>query len=190
LPVFDIHSTQPPAGSVRVWWALAAVAFALGAYFLTQGSVPVLAGLICVVCTTCALSVSHRRWVQDWLVWSFSGSAIRSSLIIGGALALIHFIPLELAVLLMGDVIVYVELLVAVSLIRSANIISHVSETVRGRVSTVRSSIPTVRGRAPRRRRPARAKSVPSKDDPAPGFDWGAMTLRAMHRVETRLALG
>jgi hypothetical protein len=84
---------------------------------LAAHSLPFIPALLCVIAVACALHAPTRGRVLHKLLWAFSGSALRSVLIIAGALMLIQLLPLEMALLLAGDVLVYLEAVMAISLL-------------------------------------------------------------------------
>lgn len=99
-------------------WLLAAAGLALMTLSgLAAHGLPFIPALLCVTTVACALHAPTRGRVMETLLWTFSGSAVRSVLIIGGALMLLQLLPLEMALLLAGDVLVYLEAVIAISLL-------------------------------------------------------------------------
>lgn len=91
-----------------VFWTAVAVA--------THGGI-FMPGLIVLFAGAALVNQRISDRITGWFVDVFSGSALRSALIIVGALMLIQFLPAELALLAAGDVLAYVEAAAAVSLI-------------------------------------------------------------------------
>ena len=72
---------------------------------------------LAVVGLACAAHRPSRAFVTDKLGEAFGGGRIRSLVIVAGAILMIQILPLELALLMAGDVLAYVEVVAAVSLI-------------------------------------------------------------------------
>lgn len=119
----------------------------------------------------CAVNAGARDRVSRVLTWTFSGSALRSGLIIVGALMLIQLLPLEMALLLAGDVLAYVELLAALGVIaantRLRPLVAAARLRIEARLAPVRR--PQARPRTARAVRPRR-KAAPADD--ADGRAW------------------
>lgn len=99
--------------------------------------------------------------ITDWFLEVFSGSALRSAIIIAGALMMIQFLPAEMALLAAGDILAYVEAAAVVSLIAANTRLKPLVGAMRVRVETVVARLrpfasarqsgvrPTVRRKAP-----------------------------------------
>ena len=147
-------------------WLAAATGLALMTLSgLAAHSLPFIPALLCVIAVASAFHAPTRGKVMDKLLWAFSGSAVRSVLIIVGALMLIQLLPVEMALLLAGDVLVYLEAVMAISLLAAgtrlrpmrAVIVARATEAVtrltRRRRDAVRA-IRTARPGGPRRPAP------------------------------------
>lgn len=146
-------------------WLLAAAGLALLTLSgLAAHSLPFIPALLCVIAMASALHAPTRGRVMDKLMWTFSGSAVRSVLIIGGALMLIQLLPLEMALLLAGDVLVYLEAVMAISLLaagtrlrpmraavvaRARAVVMRLTERRRDAVRAIRAARPGSRGQPP-----------------------------------------
>lgn len=155
----------------RDWLSIACV-FALSAIFgLAQGTVPVLMLLGLAVALTCAVHRPSRAFVLGKARFVFSGHWLRALAIIVGTVMLLQLMPLELGLLMAGDVLAYVEVLAAVSFIAAKTRLGPVMTAFRQRwrIRTERIAlfVSTLR-RRDRRRRVRRQRPTDSTgDDPA-----------------------
>lgn len=119
----------------------------------------------------CAVNPGARERVSRALAWTFSGSALRSGLIVVGALMLIQLLPLEMALLLAGDVLAYVEILAALSVIaantRLRPLVAAARLKVEGWLASSRRPQAT-----PRTARAVRPRRKPAPADDADGRRW------------------
>jgi hypothetical protein len=98
-------------------WLVMAGVFALwGMSALTTGGGALLPGLLTVVALCCGLSVEVRDRFMGQILWAFSGSALRLALVVVGVALIWQIVGLELALLAAGDVLAYVEVLAAISI--------------------------------------------------------------------------
>lgn len=127
--------------------------------------------LLTGLCAVCGADAPARERVSRLLGKAFSGPAWRSVLIVAGALTLIQLLPLELALLMAGDVLVYVEALTAVSLIAANTRLRPVLAAARERLGPwLRSMVrPRPTPRTVRTTRPAR-RPAPTEDADGRGF--------------------
>lgn len=102
---------------VMLWCGLALTAGLVAAPGLLTGGFPLLPLFLAVVGMACSAHRPSRRFVMEKTGEAFSGSRIRSLIIVFGAIMMIQILPVELALLMAGDVLAYVELVAAVSLI-------------------------------------------------------------------------
>lgn len=119
-----------------------------------------------------AASADFQRWVRERLSTMFDGSRLRVVLILIGALLIWQFIGMEMALLMAGDVLAYLEVVAAVGLMAANTRFVAFKAAVhrrfaafatmfRARVSGFARSV-----RAPRL--PRRGRPAPTDDDPAP----------------------
>lgn len=150
--------------TTALWLAAAAGLALMTLSGLAAHGLPFIPALLCVIAVACALHAPTRGRVMDKLIWTFSGPAVRSVLIIGGALMLIQLLPLEMALLLAGDVLVYLEAVMAISLLaagtrlrpmrtvvvaRARAVVTRLTERRRGAVRAIRTVRPGGRGQPP-----------------------------------------
>lgn len=128
------------------------------------GTLPIVSGLLFAVAASCAVSAGSRRQVMTAAGRAFSGSTLRTVVIVFAAASLIQFLPLELALFAAGDVLAYVELMAAVGLITANTRLSALRQSAATRfahaivkvrqglrpMARARRSIRTVRPRPPR----------------------------------------
>lgn len=163
--MFKLHDSSP-------WMLLAIATGALSLFRLSAGDTPLLAMIVCVVAGVCALHGRIRGTVARGLLRVFSGSIVRSLAIIFGAMMLIQLLPLELALLMAGDILVYLEAVAAVTLIAANTRLKPLAAARRARSET---GLLTARdrlrrsSRQPRAQRPARR---PSRFDDPDGQVW------------------
>ena len=160
------------AGMLWFGWALAAgLAAAPG---LLAGGFPLIPIFLAVVGLACAAHRPSRLFVTAKMGEAFNGSRVRSLIIVFGAILMIQILPMELALLMAGDVLAYVEVVAAVSLISGRArwpLLRARLEQAGSRVAAViqRQSVARTPGPA-RRRRPVRPAS--GDDDSAGAPDW------------------
>lgn len=101
----------------------------------------------------------------------FSGSALRSALILFGALMLIQLLPVELALLAAGDVLAYVEVVAAVSLIAANTRLKPLARAMTVRMQAIILRLrprPMIARQA--RTRPALRRKAPPADSDGRGW--------------------
>lgn len=150
--------------TTALWLGLAAGLAVMTLSGLAAHSLPFIPALLCVIAAACAVHPPTRGRVMNTLERAFSGSALRSALIIVGALMLIQLLPLEMALLLAGDVLVYLEAVMAISLLAAgtrlrpmrAVIVAGAAEIVTRLTARRRDVVRAIRTSRPGgRRRPA-----------------------------------
>ena len=107
-------------GPVTVWLSIVLVAMLWAAQGIAAGGLPWLPLLICVLGFLCAAHAPSRAFVLNKTCSFVEAKPHRWVLIIFGAALVWQLLGVELAFLVAGDMLAYVELLAAVSLI-SAN---------------------------------------------------------------------
>lgn len=155
-----------------LWFGLALVAAVAAAPALLAGGFPLLLLFVAGVGLACAVHGGSRARVIAAALRLLSRGALRTTLVVLGALMLIQLLPIELALLMAGDVLAYVEVLAAVGLIAAntrARVVRAVVAEKLGRWATpMRRRL--VR-RASRSVRPA-ASRRPSPPDDEPAEAW------------------
>lgn len=147
-----------------------AVVFLVGVFWLTVAIAthggPFLPGLVVLFAGAALVDQRIATRITDWFVDVFSGSALRSALIIGGALLMIQFLPAELALLAAGDVLAYFEAAAAVSLIAANTRLKPLVRAMRARVETVVARLrPLASGRQTGVRRAVRHMAPPADSE-------------------------
>lgn len=110
----------------------------------------------------CDINPGARRWVMDKLSWAFSGSSLRLVLVMIGVMMLWQTVGLELAMFAAGDVLAYLEVLTAVSLMAAQARLAPIKAAMSRRFSEL---MRRVRLRLRRRTRRIRPKTPPSSSD-------------------------
>ncbi|HEX8660270.1 MAG TPA: hypothetical protein VF686_00280 [Brevundimonas sp.] len=149
------------------WLLLAAGSGVMTLSGLAAHSAPFIPAVLCVIAAACAVHAPTRRRVMDQLLRAFSGSAVRSVLIIAGAMMLIQLLPLEMALLLAGDVLVYLEAVMAISLLAAGTRLKPMRAVIVARATGVITRLTARRRdavRAIRMSRPGGARRPPSDD--------------------------
>lgn len=150
---------------VAVWFAMAGLTALWGLFALAAGDGGLLPGLLSALALGCAVDTRIRDRVMGKAMWAFSGSGVRAAIILFGAMMLWQLVGVELALLMAGDVLVYVEALAAVSLIAANTRLKPLMATAANRLAGATAAL-TVRRRAvvrairsarPVRRKPGRA---------------------------------
>ncbi|HWQ85145.1 hypothetical protein [Brevundimonas sp.] len=156
-------------------WLLSAAGFAVMTLSgLAAHALPFIPALLCVIAVACAVHAPARDRVMEKLLWVFSGSAVRSVLIIAGALMLIQIVPLEMALLLAGDVLVYLEAVTAISLLAAGTRLRPVRAVIVARVGEVMARLTERRRGAARAIRTARpgGRRRPASDESDGAAGW------------------
>ncbi|MNT20873.1 hypothetical protein D3C72_1561930 [compost metagenome] len=167
--------TKDRAG--MLWFGLALAAGLAAAPGLFAGGFALPPLFLAVVGLACAAHRPSRAFVTDTLGEVFSGSRMRSLVIVFGAILMIQILPMELALLMAGDVLAYVEVVAAVSLIagqaRWPLLKARIAGFVRDRVARANLGLgrrPVARARRAALRRRPRPPSSGVDDAAAP---WG-----------------
>ena len=146
-----------------VWFAVVGICilWSVGAAFTGAGlSAPFLVGTLALVF---GANAEARRWAMDKMSWAFSGSSLRFALVMIGVMILWQTVGLELAFFAAGDVLAYLEVFTAVSLMAAQNRFSPVkAAVVRWAAARLRPLRRLDVGGRTRRTRP---KTPPSSDD-------------------------
>jgi hypothetical protein len=153
--------------TTALWLVLAAGLALMTLSGLAAHSLPFIPALLCVIAVASALHAPTRGRVMHTLLWAFSGSALRSVLIIVGALMLIQLLPLEMALLLAGDVLVYLEAVMAISLLAAGTRLRPMRGAIVARASGIMTRLTARRRDAVRAIRTARpgGRRRPAPDD-------------------------
>lgn len=152
----------------RAWAGLAALALIWSVTSLAFGGTALIPLLLSAIAAACAVHRPSRARVMEWVSRRPSGATLRSGLILIGALMLIQMLPFELALLMAGDVLTYLEAATAVGLIAARTRLRPALAAVLRPVASglLRLARP-VRAAARRVRlaRPARPGSPPTDGD-------------------------
>jgi len=132
--------------------------------------------LLCVIAAACAVHAPTRGQVMKTLMWAFSGSALRSVLIIAGARMLMTLLALVLALLLAGDVLVYLEALTAISLLAAGTRLRPVRALIATRAVAVMTRLTARRRDVVRAIRAARPGGRRRPDPDASDGGWAFAT--------------
>ena len=158
--------------SVTVWIAIGAAAVLWGLAAFGTGGGLFLPALSSTVALACAADAGIRDRVLRWVLRAFSGSSLRATLILIGAMMLWQLVGVELALLMAGDVLAYAEVLAAVSLIAANTRLAPVRARLVRRLDGLRGEV-VVRfiraSRAIRTVRPPRFGSPPHDDEDGAG---------------------
>lgn len=157
-----------------VWLALAGLAGSWSLLAPGAGARALLSGVLAVIALGCAVDAGIRFRVMGTVLWAFSGSGLRAVLIVIGAAMLWQLVGVELALLMAGDVLAYVEVVAAVSLIAANTRLRPLKARFAARLAPVRREV-VIRfarvSRAIRAVRPPRPGSPPADEgDPAGAF--------------------
>lgn len=152
-----------------------AAVFLLGAFWLTVAIAThgglFLPGLVVLFAGAALVERRVATRITDWFVDAFSGSALRSAIIIGGALLMIQFLPAELALLAAGDILAYVEAAAAVSLIATNTRLKPLAGAIGARIEAVVARLrPLTSGRQAGDRQAVRRKAPPPTDSEGRGW--------------------
>lgn len=117
---------------VFIWSGLALLAAIVATPALLAGGFPLLPLFFAGVALAGAAHSGSRALVIGVALRLLSGGALRTAVLVLGALMLIQLLPIELALLMAGDVLAYVEVLAAVSLIAANTRVREVRRAVGG----------------------------------------------------------
>ncbi|HEY1073273.1 hypothetical protein [Brevundimonas sp.] len=149
-------------GRAGAWFGLALAAMLAAAPGLAAGGAPLLPLFLAGVGLACCLHGPSRRLVMDKALAVFSGPAARTLVLLAGAILMIQVLPFELALLMAGDVLAYMEVVAAVGLIAAHARLPLIRARLQGHVAaTLAPMRRRLAARSPRpamrRRRPARS---------------------------------
>ena len=151
--------------SMIVWSVLAGLTAFWCVFAMSVGKGALLPGLLGLIAFGCAVNTGVRDQVMSKVMWTFSGSGLRAAVIVIGAMMLWQLVGVELALLMAGDVLAYVEVLAAVSLIAANTRLKPALASARERIGSWLTSVvrPRPTPRAARTVRPAR-RPAPADD--------------------------
>ncbi|MBW8304708.1 MAG: hypothetical protein K0M78_12400 [Brevundimonas sp.] len=152
---------------MAVWFALAALTGCWSLLALGTGSGAFLPGLLAAVALGCAVDAGVRDRVMAGILRAFSGSTLRVVVIVVGAAFLWQLVGVELALLMAGDVLAYVEVVAAVSLIAARTRLGPVRAALAVRVRQGAARLrrwPAVLARSARAARTVRRTPPPADD--------------------------
>lgn len=157
------------------WLVLALLAGLAAVPGLLAGGIPLLPLFLAIAGLACAAHRPSRAFVLEKVQAAFSGSVLRTVAILTGALLMFQLMPFELALLMAGDVLAYVEVLAAVSLITAHTRMPLIKARLRRGVAVTAARVwrrPAARARrlAVRMRRPAK----PAGEDDGWATPWEA----------------
>jgi len=132
---------------------------------LAAGGTPLLPLFLCGLCLACAAHGASRDRVMRMIGKVLAGSTLRLVLIAVGVALIWQLVGIELAFLMAGDVLAYVEVVAAVSLIAANTRLAPIRAGIVRRIAAVRADSSILwsgvrrSGRAIRRpgRKPSRA---------------------------------
>jgi hypothetical protein len=150
-----------------VWLGLGLLAGLAAVPGLAAGGAPLLPLILCGLFLACAMHRPSRARVMDLCLAAVSGSTLRLVVILVGALLIWQLVGIELAFLMAGDVLAYVEVVAALSLIAANTRLAPVRARAAQRLRTLGAALSPRRlgiGRAARALRRTRRKP-PRADD-------------------------
>lgn len=154
---------------VFLWLGLGLIAALAATPVLLAGGSPWLLLFAACVGLICAVHGGSRRLVLASALRLLSRGALKTLLIVFGALMLIQLLPLEIALMMAGDVLAYVEVVAAVGLIAANTrwrvVRKAVTETLAVWTMGLRRRSGLRAARSVRPRVPRRPRA--SDDDPA-----------------------
>ncbi|NJC40906.1 hypothetical protein GGQ87_001164 [Brevundimonas alba] len=155
-----------------IWYGAAALSLLWAALALASGGSALFPGLGLCLSLICAASPQARSRVEGWIAVLFSGPLWRSVLIVVGAMMLIQLLPVELALLAAGDVLAYVEVVAAVSVIAANTRLRPLAQAMKLRIETAVVRLRAgLRGGRQTRVRPSRpGRAPPAADDDGRGW--------------------
>jgi len=146
-----------------LWFAVAGVCVLWTVATALSGagvSAPLLIGALALMF---GVNGEARRWVEGKLSWALSGSALRLVLVMIGVMMLWQTVGLELALFAAGDVLAYLEVLTAVSLMTAQARLAPVRAAMTRRMTALLQ--PLRRWKLGSRARRIRPKTPPSSSD-------------------------
>jgi hypothetical protein len=155
-----------------IWLGLTLGLGMIAAPGVLAGGTPFLPLFLVCVGLACALHAGSRRLVERATLRLMSRGALRTAIIVLGAVMLFQLLPLEMALFMAGDVLAYVEVLAAVGLIAANARVRVIREVIGAKADQWRASVRRrIRYRTTRAARPSARRRPPSPDDdPAAGW--------------------
>jgi len=156
-----------------LWLGLSLIATLAAMPALLAGGFPWLLLFAACAGLTCDVHGDSRRLVLVSALRLLSRGSLKTLLIVLGALMLIQLLPLEIALLLAGDVLAYVEVATAVGLIAANTRFKVIRVVVITKIAGWRTvSIRYIARRAARSVRLGRPSRRPSSREDKPAGDW------------------
>lgn len=147
----------------RSWLAMACFCALWTIINVFSGGDVALPVLMCATALVCSVNPGARGWLMDKLSWTFSGSSVRLMLVMIGVMVLWQVVGLELAMFAAGDVLAYLEVLTAVSLMAAQTRLAPVKAAMARRFAQVMRRAMRLRPR--RRTRRIRPRTPPPSND-------------------------
>ncbi len=139
---------MPNDTTTAIWLGLAVLSGLAASLSFHEGT-PVLPLVLCGLALICALHRPSREFVMEQAGKAFSGSTLRLALIVVGAMLIWQLVGIELALLMAGDVLAYVEVVGAVNLIAANTRLAPLKAALRRRLDGLRRAArPDPRGRS------------------------------------------
>jgi hypothetical protein len=134
---------------------------------LAAGGVPLLPLFLSGLCLACAAHAPTRDRVMKRILSSVSGHGLRTVVIVVGAAMMIQILPVELALLMAGDVLAYVEVLAAIGLIAANTRLTPIRANAAQQIRKMGEILLFRRDRSGRTRRAIRrpGRKAPRADD-------------------------
>ncbi|MBB3872354.1 MAG: hypothetical protein KYX67_08605 [Brevundimonas sp.] len=155
-----------------IWFGLAITAALVAMPGVLAGGLPLLPLFLVCLGLACTLHSGSRRLVVSATLRLLSRGALRTAVIVLGAVMLIQLLPLEMALFMAGDVLAYVEVLAAVGLIAANARVRVIRGLIGAKADQWRAAVRRrIANRMPRVARPAARRRPPAPDDdPAAGW--------------------
>ncbi len=155
-----------------IWLGLTLGLAMIAAPGVLAGGMPLLPLFLACVGLASALHAGSRGLVVNTTLRVMSRGALRTAIIVIGAVMLFQLLPLEMALFMAGDVLAYVEVLAAVGLIAANARVRVIRGMVGSKADQWRASVRRrIRYRTIRPARPsARRRPASPDDDPAAGW--------------------
>lgn len=133
-----------------IWLTLAGLALGVAPLGFGAGGGPLASLLLCGLGLICAVHRPSRDFVMERAGKAFSGSTLRVMLVVVGAMMIWQLVGVELALLMAGDVLAYVEVLTTVSLIAANTRLAPLRAGVARRLDNLRVRLVAIRSSASR----------------------------------------
>lgn len=155
--------------SAWTWFAFGAMAALVTVFGMATGAVPIAAAFLAGVGLLCAAHPPSRDFVLEKTLAALTREASMSAATVVLALLLIQTLPFDLAFVLAGDALAYIDVVAAVSLLALGARLAPLRASLKRRLARTGKTLPVRADASCRRRREPRQRRKPTREDDGEG---------------------